>query len=236
LNKQEKIVTMFDDIAKTYDVANRVLSFGVDKSWRKDACNKAFALLGKQKIDSIIDMACGTGDMCEFWDKIANEKDIKIDKITGIDPSSGMLEEAKKKGLNATFIQGEAKDIPCHEGKADIISISYGLRNVVDRKEGLGEFYRVLKDDGLLVILEFTKLPKRNISAKVRDFYMKRVLPLVGGVLSKNFNAYSYLPNSIEDFLTTEKLVSELKEVGFKIEEVKGYSMDISTLFIARKI
>lgn len=227
---------MFDDIAKTYDVANRVLSFGVDKSWRKDACNKAFALLGKQEIDSIIDMACGTGDMCEFWDKIANEKDIKIDKITGIDPSSGMLEEAKKKGLNATFIQGEAKDIPCHEGKADIISISYGLRNVVDRKEGLGEFYRVLKDDGLLVILEFTKLPKRNISAKVRDFYMKRVLPLVGGVLSKNFNAYSYLPNSIEDFLTTEKLVSELKEVGFKIEEVKGYSMDISTLFIARKI
>ncbi len=236
MNKQEKIVTMFDDIAKTYDVANRVLSFGVDKGWRKEACNLTFDKYGKQNIDSILDVACGTGDMCEYWDKIAKEQSIMIDKITGIDPSVGMLEEAKKKGLNANFIKGEAKDLPCKEERADILSISYGLRNVVDRKEGLTEFHRVLKPEGLLVILEFTKLPKQKLSAKVRDFYMKRVLPVVGGFLSKNYNAYNYLPNSIDDFLTKEKLTQELKEVGFKIEVVKGNSMDISTLFIARKI
>ncbi len=236
MNKQEKIVTMFDEIAKTYDVTNRVLSFGVDKSWRRDACLKSFDYLNKKEIDSIIDMACGTGDMCEYWDKIADEKGIKIGKITGIDPSSGMLEEAKKKGINATFVQGEAKDIPCYENSTDILSISYGLRNVVDRVDALKEFHRVLKPDALLVILEFTKLPKQKFSSKVRDFYMKKVLPLIGGALSRNFNAYNYLPNSIEDFLTTQKLISELKESGFEIVEVKGYSMDISTLFIARKL
>ena len=227
---------MFDDIAKTYDVANRILSFGIDKSWRKEACNLTYDKLGTMKIDSILDVACGTGDMCEFWDKIATDRDITIDKITGIDPSVGMLEEAKKKGLKADFIEGQAKDLPCKENRADILSISYGLRNVVDRKEGLTEFHRVLKPDGLLVILEFTKLPKQKISAKVRDFYMKKVLPLVGGFLSKNYNAYTYLPDSIDDFLTTENLTQELQEVGFKIEVVKGNAMDISTLFIARKI
>jgi demethylmenaquinone methyltransferase/2-methoxy-6-polyprenyl-1,4-benzoquinol methylase len=236
LNKQEKIVTMFDDIAKTYDVANRVLSFGIDKSWRKEACDLAFDAYNQTDLDSVLDVACGTGDMCEFWDKIAKERDIKIDKIIGIDPSVGMLEEAKKKGLNATFIEGEAKDLPCKEHHADILSISYGLRNVVDRKEGLREFHRVLKPGGLLVILEFTKLPKQSLVAKIRDFYMKRVLPLVGGLLSKNYNAYNYLPNSIDDFLTTENLTKELKEVGFEIVVVKGNSMDISTLFIAKKI
>ncbi len=236
MNKQEKIVTMFDDIAKTYDVANRVLSFGIDKSWRKEACNLTFEKYGQKEIESILDLACGTGDMCEFWDKIAHEENINIKKITGIDPSVGMLDEAKKKNLNADFIVGEAKDIPCKDNRTDILSISYGLRNVVDRKEGLREFYRVLKPGGLLVILEFTKLPKKSISAKIRDFYMKRVLPLVGGMLSKNYNAYNYLPNSIDDFLTTQKLTEELKEVGFEIETVKGNSMDISTLFIAKKV
>jgi demethylmenaquinone methyltransferase/2-methoxy-6-polyprenyl-1,4-benzoquinol methylase len=226
---------MFDEIAKSYDLANRVLSFGIDKSWRKEACQKSFDYIGKDSIDTIIDMACGTGDMCEYWDKIAKQNSINIGKIIGIDPSIGMLEEAKKKNLNASFIQGEAKDIPANDKSSDIISISYGLRNVVDRKEAIEEFFRVLKNGGYLVILEFTKLPKKSISSKVRDFYMKRVLPLVGGFLSKNFNAYNYLPNSIEEFLTTKKLIQELEESGFKIVETKGYSMDISTLFIARK-
>lgn len=235
MNKQEKIVTMFDEIAKTYDVANRVLSFGVDKSWRRDACVKTYEYLDKNSLQSIVDVACGTGDMCEYWDLIAKEKGISLDKIIGIDPSSGMLEEAKKKGLNAQFIQAQAKDIPLNDDSSDIVSISYGLRNVVDREDALREFYRVLKSGGYLVILEFTKLPKKNIGSKARDFYMKRVLPIVGGILSKNFNAYSYLPNSIEEFLTSQKLVEELKETGFEIVEVKGYSMDISTLFIAKK-
>ena len=146
-----------------------------------------------------------------------------------------MLEEAKKKGLNATFVEAEAKDLPFKDESVDILSISYGLRNVVDRVEGLTEFHRVLKKDGILVILEFTKLKKQTLISYLRDFYMKKILPVIGGILSKNFSAYNYLPNSIDGFLTKEDLVDELKEVGFEVLEAKGYSMDISTLFIARK-
>lgn len=235
MNKQEKIVNMFNNISGTYDVANRVLSFGVDKSWRKDACDKSFKFYDKKEIDTILDVACGTGDMCEFWDKRAKNLEISIKEIVGADPSVGMLQKAKEKNLVAKFVEAEAKKLPFKDASVDIVSISYGLRNVIDRKEGLEEFYRVLKPDGLLVILEFTKLQKASIASRVRDFYMKRVLPLVGGFLSKNYEAYSYLPNSIEGFLTKEMLVCELNEVGFEMREVKGYSMDISTLFIAQK-
>ncbi len=235
MNKQKKIVSMFDEIAKTYDISNRVLSFGIDKSWRRDACERTFQILNKQEIESIIDVACGTGDMCEYWDKIAKQKNLYIKEIIGADPSSGMLEVAKKKSLNATYVIAEAKDLPFKDNKADILSISYGLRNVVDRKEALKEFYRVLKEGGLLVILEFTKLKNENFISKFRDFYMKKILPIVGGVLSKNFSAYKYLPNSIDNFLTKEGLIDELEKIGFQIETTKGYSMDISTLIIARK-
>ncbi len=226
---------MFDNIAGTYDVANRVLSFGVDKGWRKEACNKAFKFYAKKKLDIVLDVACGTGDMCEFWDKEAKNSKILIKEIIGADPSVGMLKKAKEKNLVASFVKAEAKNLPCKDDSVDILSISYGLRNVIDRKEGLEEFYRVLKPGGLLVILEFTKLQKASIASRARDFYMKRILPLVGGFLSKNYEAYSYLPNSIEGFLTKEMLISELNEVGFSIKEAKGYSMDISTLFIAQK-
>ena len=235
MNQQEKIVSMFDNIAGTYDVANRVLSFGVDKGWRKEACDKTYAYYDQKRIPMILDVACGTGDMCEFWSKRAANQAITIDEIYGVDPSSGMLEVAKKKGLDAKFIQAEAKDLPAKDDSVDILSISYGLRNVVDRTEGLREFYRVLKPGGMLVILEFTKLQKQTIPSRVRDFYMKKILPMIGGLLSKNYEAYNYLPNSIEGFLTKERLIDELEETGFRLLEAKGYSMDISTLFIAQK-
>ncbi len=236
MNKQKKIVSMFDEIAPTYDVANRVLSFGVDKSWRKKACDKTFKIYGKKDVDLILDVACGTGDMCEYWLKRGSHNDVKVHKVTGVDPSVGMLEVAKKKHIDASFLEGEAKNLPANSESVDIVSISYGLRNVVDRVEGLNEFNRVLKKGGILTILEFTKLENATLMSKIRDFYMKKILPLVGGLLSKNYEAYNYLPNSIENFLTREKLIKELKEAGFEIEFVKGFSMDISTLFIARKI
>ena len=235
MNKQKKIVSMFDQIAKTYDVSNRVLSFGIDKSWRKDACDKTYEILNQKEITTIIDIACGTGDMCEFWDQRAKELSIELKEIIGADPSRGMLEVAKEKNLNASYVVAGAKDLPFKDNKADIVSISYGLRNVIDRDEGLREFKRVLKPNGLLVILEFTKLKDENFISKLRDFYMKKILPIVGGALSRNFSAYKYLPNSIDNFLTKEKLIQELQEIGFDIEVAKGYSMDISTLIIARK-
>ncbi len=226
---------MFDNIAKTYDISNRVLSFGIDKSWRKIACNKTYKNYNKREIDLIVDVACGTGDMCQYWLKVAKKSRINIDEVIGIDPSKGMLEEARKKEIEAIFLEGEAKSLPIESEKADIVSITYGIRNVVDRVEGIREFNRILKKGGMLVILEFTKEEKPSFTSKIRDFYMKKILPSVGGFLSKNYEAYHYLPNSIDTFLTKEKLIEELEENGFEMVEAKGYSMDISTLFIAKK-
>ena len=233
--KQDKIVEMFDNIASTYDLANRVLSFGIDKQWRRKGCDKAYEILGEDKISQIVDVACGTGDLLLFWRDRAEKKSIKIENFIGIDPSIGMLEVAKEKIDFASFIEGKAQELPIDDNSTDIISISYGIRNVVDRVEALNEFNRALKPNGMVVILEFTKQEKSGFISKITDFYMKKILPTIGGLVSKNYEAYRYLPDSIEEFLTTQMLEDELKEAGFKIKYVKPFSMGISTLLVAQK-
>ncbi|MEA3383177.1 MAG: bifunctional demethylmenaquinone methyltransferase/2-methoxy-6-polyprenyl-1,4-benzoquinol methylase UbiE [Campylobacterota bacterium] len=237
-DNQEDIIKMFNDIAKTYDLANRVLSMGVDKTWRKKACNMAFNFYGKAHITRIVDVACGTGDLMVDWENIVLTNGISIDEIIGVDPSVGMMEVGKTKipHRKNSFIEAGAESMPLEDESADFISISYGIRNVVKRKEGLLEFARVLKKGGLCIILEFTKNDKDNISSKLTKFYMNNMMPHIGGLVSKNKDAYTYLPESIENFITTKQMCEELKEVGLEPIFVKGYSLDISTTFIARKI
>jgi len=233
-NKQQKIVQMFDDIAPTYDKANRVLSMGVDIQWRKKACDETFARY-KKPIDLIVDVACGTGDMMGYWQKRADKKNLKVKKILGVDPSVGMTNVGKEKFPNFQFVISEATHLPLEDESADILSISYGIRNVVQREEAFKEFARVLKRGGYIVILEFTKDDKKGSLYAVKDFYMNRVLPKIGGFISKNKEAYEYLPNSIEGFLTSDMLQNELDNAGFTTEFLKSFSMDISTLLIAKK-
>ena len=235
MDKQKKIVNMFNDIAKTYDIANRVLSFGSDIAWRKKACKKAFDIYNKKDLDKIVDVACGTGDMLGFWKKMASSKDIDVKEYLGIDPSSKMLEVAKEKFPDFNYIEAFAQKMPIESETSDILSITYGIRNVVDRVDAIKEFYRVLKPGGILVILEFTKREKKTLMDSFVEFYMKNILPTVGGIVSGNREAYEYLPNSIDNFLTTEQLVKELKQESFEIIEVKSFSFGISTMFIARK-
>jgi len=233
--KQEKIVTMFDDIASTYDKANRVLSMGIDIQWRKQGCDKAFEILGQSELEQITDVATGTGDLIIYWDEQAKKNAVKVDRYVGIDPSVGMLEVAKEKVDFAEFIVGKAQELPINDESTDVISISYGIRNVVDRMEALHEFYRALKPNGIVVILEFTKQDRSSFIDKMVDFGMKNVLPRVGGLISKNYEAYKYLPDSIEEFLTTEMLEKELESVGFEMKYTKSFSMGISTLLVAQK-
>jgi demethylmenaquinone methyltransferase/2-methoxy-6-polyprenyl-1,4-benzoquinol methylase len=235
-DKQEDIIKMFNDIAKTYDLANRVLSMGVDKIWRRSACNMAYNFYEKPKLDKIVDVACGTGDLMIDWENIATKNSIQIEDIVGVDPSVGMMEVGKTKIPHRTFIEAGAESMPLEDETADIISISYGIRNVVKRKEGLQEFARVLKKDGLCVILEFTKNDKNDMGAKLTKFYMNNMMPHIGGLVSKNKDAYTYLPESIENFITTKQMCQELKDVGLEPIFVKGYSLDMSTTFIARKL
>lgn len=233
--KQEKIVSMFDDIAPTYDTANRVMSMGVDKSWRRKACDLAYKFNGTDSIDKIVDIACGTGDMMDFWRSRADVNGIAIGEIVGVDPSVGMVDVAREKYPKFNYHISKATEIPLEDTSSDILSITYGIRNVVERKEALDEFNRVLKKDGLVVILEFMKNENPSFLGKIRDFYMNKILPKVGGFISNNLEAYEYLPNSIGDFSTVENMQSELETAGFEMLYTKSFSMDISTLLIARK-
>ena len=233
--KQQKIVSMFDDIAPTYDTANRVMSMGVDISWRKKACDLAFEFYAQDEIDRIVDVACGTGDMMGFWKKQAQKSGIAVGELVGVDPSVGMLEVAKEKFPEFTYHTAKATEIPLEDKSGDILSITYGIRNVVERQEAFFEFNRVLKQGGLVVILEFMKDENKNLLKKMRDVYLHKILPYVGGLISKNLEAYTYLPNSIENFVTIQGMYKELEIAGFDILYTKSFSMDISTLIIARK-
>ena len=235
MQKQEKIVDMFSQIAPTYDVANRVLSLGVDVSWRKFACRYMLEIF-KNKSINIVDVACGTGDMMGLWSEISKEFGVEVKSLTGIDPSSGMLKEAKAKFPNFKFIEAYADNTTLASGEAQILSISYGIRNVVERKAALREFNRVLADGGYVVVLEFTKRQKKGFITALRDFYLSKILPKIGGFIPKNKEAYEYLPSSIENFLDAKSFCDELATAGFEIDICKGFSMDISTLFIAKKV
>ncbi|NWF66342.1 MAG: bifunctional demethylmenaquinone methyltransferase/2-methoxy-6-polyprenyl-1,4-benzoquinol methylase UbiE [Campylobacterales bacterium] len=236
MEKQQKIISMFNEISKTYDITNRVLSFGVDKSWRRMACDLAYKFYDKNSIEIIADVACGTGDMCEYWQKRANKNKIDVKTIHGIDPSSGMLDVAKQKLPQFSFTLSSATNLPFEDESVDIISISYGIRNVIDRIDAFKEFRRVLKPNGLLVILEFTKNEKDDFRSKLREFYMKKILPKIGGLVSKNYEAYQYLPDSIDNFLSAKMMRDELQEIGFITKYQKSFSFDISTLLISQKV
>lgn len=235
MTKQEKIVSMFNDIAPTYDRANRVLSMGVDTIWRKKACNLAFGYCPQGKSLSIVDVACGTGDMMGYWGRVASENHIGIQSIVGVDPSEGMVAVGREKFPQLSFHIAPATQLPQGENSADIVSISYGIRNVMERQEALGEFHRVLKTGGLVVILEFMKNENPSPLGKIRDWYMNNILPRIGGMISNNYEAYRYLPDSIEGFLTVAKMKQELEAAGFEMLYTQSFSMDISTLMIARK-
>ena len=227
---------MFDAIAPTYDKANRVMSMGVDRSWRKKGCDKAFGFYGKPSVDLIVDVACGTGDMMDYWKQRSLQKQVQVKKILGVDPSEGMVGVGREKFPDFEFAISKATALPVEDASADMLSISYGIRNVIEREAALAEFHRALKSGGMVVILEFMKNENPSLLGKVRDVYMNRVLPKIGGYISKNREAYEYLPNSIEGFLTVEGMRRELEAAGFELLFVKSFSMDISTLMIARKV
>ena len=235
IEKQEKIVEMFDNIAPTYDRANRVLSMGIDKTWRKKACDLAYKMYDQKEIDLILDIACGTGDMMDYWMRRAQASDIQVTKLLGVDPSNGMVDVAREKFPKFDYAISKATEIPVEDAQADFLSISYGIRNVVERQDALQEFNRVLKPGGFVVILEFMKRQNPGVLPKITDFYLNKVLPKIGGAISNNKEAYEYLPNSIEGFLTLEKMHEELEDAGFEVCYSKSFSMNISSLVIARK-
>ncbi|MDR0664254.1 MAG: bifunctional demethylmenaquinone methyltransferase/2-methoxy-6-polyprenyl-1,4-benzoquinol methylase UbiE [Helicobacteraceae bacterium] len=234
MDRQQAIIQMFDDISPTYDRLNRILSFGVDRRWRANGCLAALKTFDGDKA-TLIDVATGTGDLILFWRKAATKLRKTIERAIGVDPSQNMLDIAATKPLNALFIKSEAAAIPLEDCAADLLSVSYGIRNVVEIDKAIAEFYRLLKPNGVLLILEFMNRKQKTIFDRLASFYLGRVLPAIGKFISKDPRAYSYLPESIESFLTAEELADKLKNAGFTIEQIKDETFGISARFIARK-
>lgn len=193
----------------------------------------------------IADIACGTGDMLLQWHTQASKQNFIIDTLIGIDPSKEMLKIAKQKiqkklesskSPKVLIKVGEAKNLSMLEKESvDILSISYGLRNVLEYERALSEFWRVLKPSGVLVVLDFFKKPNPSLLDRFVGIYTRTILPFVGWAISRNYEAYKYLPNSMDSFVSQQKLAQDLQSLGFKQVQIKGYSANISHLVLGVK-
>lgn len=205
---------MFGRIARRYDAANRLCSFGVDRGWRRRLVAAAVAAHPAR----VLDLATGSGDVA-FSLARALPGDVAV---VGMDFCLPMLEEAEKKretegcgrkpGL--TFEPGDALNLPAPDGAFGAITIAFGFRNLADRARALREMRRVLKPGGVLLILEFSQ-PNRGLRG-VYGFYLRRILPRIGGWVTGDRSAYEYLCTSIEGFPNRQALAKELVQAGFR--------------------
>jgi len=221
---------MFDNIAPKYDFLNHFLSLGIDKLWRK----KAIRILSAYKSDFLLDVATGTGDFA-----VAAAK-LKPRKIIGFDLSEQMLNvgrtKVKRLGLDEVieFQKGDSEAMPFSDKQFDAITVGFGVRNFENLENGLKEFVRVLKSDGVVIVLEFSK-PKYFPMKQLYSFYFFGILPLIGRMVSKDSSAYSYLPESVMAFPDDQKFLSILHKVGFSRTSQKRLSFGIATIYIAQK-
>ena len=228
--KKEQVEEMFDSIAPTYDRLNRLLSMRIDKQWRKNV----ISLLKKQQPNSILDIATGTADLAIAMNKLQPEQ------LIGLDLSEEMLAVGRKK-LKAKqlekqieLVKGDSEDLPFENESFDAITCAFGVRNFGNLRAGLREMCRVVKQDGQVIILEFSK-PSNKIFQKLYYFYFFNVLPFVGNLLSGDKRAYTYLPESVKAFPSGDEFATELKESGFKTVLCKPQTFGICTIYQAKK-
>ncbi|ADR19677.1 bifunctional demethylmenaquinone methyltransferase/2-methoxy-6-polyprenyl-1,4-benzoquinol methylase UbiE [Calditerrivibrio nitroreducens] len=223
--KSKQIQKMFNNIAPKYDLLNRLLSFRRDVYWRKKSIN----LLNISDGMTILDLACGTGDMI-----IQLRKKIKDVNIIGADFSKNMLDIARQKGVMNPLINADAHYLPFKDGSFDRIMIAFGFRNVVNKEIGLKELFRVLKPGGILCILEFSQ-PEGKIFSKIYRFYFQKVLPFIGGLISGNRNAYSYLPDSVYKFPKKDDYKKMILNAGFEKADFNFMTFGICNAAICYK-
>lgn len=207
--KPEQVREMFSSIAGRYDLLNRLLSLGVDQSWRKTATQ--LALQNQPK--TVLDVATGTADFA-----LMLKKTLPSATVIGSDFVPAMLDvgrqKAKQQCIDITLEEGDALNLPYADQSFDSLTCAFGFRNFANYEKGLQEFHRVLKPGGRAVILEFPPPQKGLFGAMVR-FYFRTVLPTLGAIISGKKNAYTYLPESIMAFPDPEKLRKMMEETGF---------------------
>jgi demethylmenaquinone methyltransferase/2-methoxy-6-polyprenyl-1,4-benzoquinol methylase len=230
-SKKEQVSRMFDGIAPYYDFLNRLLSLGIDTIWRKRAIDQ----LKDRKPQYILDVATGTADVA-----LEMARRLKPEKITGLDIAPQMLdigrEKVRKKGLESVIelIVGDSENLPFEDNTFDALTVAFGVRNFEHLERGLQEMYRVLKPDGKLVVLEFSK-PRVFPFKQLYDFYFRNILPAVGRFTSKDPRAYRYLYESVQAFPDREQFTNILSKTGYKSNQCIPLTLGICSIYTGVK-
>ncbi len=220
VDKAARVNRMFSAIAPSYDLNNRLHSMGMDQYWRSVAVKMGAVQAG----DTIVDVACGTGDLTLKFAKrlraVRGETKASAGEVMGIDFTYEMLPIARQKaeqrgGTRPRFVQGDAMGLPLADGSADVVSIAFGIRNVSDWGKAIEEFWRVLRPGGRLIILEFS-LPTNFLLRGFYNFYFRKVMPITATLISGDRSgAYKYLPESVNTFISREAMQERMKGAGF---------------------
>lgn len=230
-SKKEQVAEMFDNIAPKYDFLNRSLSMGIDVLWRR----KAIKMLAELKPQDVLDVATGTGDVAlEIY------KQLKPQRIVGLDLSPGMLEVGKqkvvKKGLADTIemVVGDSENLPFEDNTFDAITVAFGVRNFENLNAGLAEMNRVLKPGGKLIVLEFSH-PKSFPFKQIYWAYFNHILPFFGRMVSKDASAYTYLPESVKQFPDGNAFIERLNQTGYQNPTQRQLTFGIASIYAAVK-
>ena len=216
---------MFGSIATRYDLANHVLSCGIDFYWRA----RAAAIVDAWHPHTIADLATGTGDLA-----LAIQKRLPYAEVTGVDFLPKMLELAQRKGLRRVVL-ADAMKLPFDDASFDCVTIAFGLRNLENCSAALTEMWRVLKAKGHLLVLEFS-LPTTPLLRAAYRFYLHRFLPLLGSFLTQKKSAYDYLGDSIENFPGGNNTMCELmRGTGYISPNFEPLTGGIVTIYTATK-
>ncbi len=223
---------LFTAIAVRYDLLNHLLSWNIDRRWRK----KLVDFAGVKPGERILDLCTGTGDIAIRFARMHETKE-----ITGIDFSEAMLKTAKrkiKKGKlesKIRLLQGDALHLPFENGSFDVVSIGFGLRNLTDRESGIYETVRILKDGGRVLILEFSP-PQHTLFGWGYNVYLKTVIPVLGGMVSGSMEAYRYFSASIADFLKPYEVTELMRKVGLKNIQAESLTGGIAYIYKGEKV
>jgi demethylmenaquinone methyltransferase/2-methoxy-6-polyprenyl-1,4-benzoquinol methylase len=229
-SKKEEVAEMFNNISANYDFLNHFLSLGIDHLWRK----KAIKQLKNLEVKKVIDIATGTGDFA-----IASLK-LNPDEVIGVDISSGMLEvgakKMKNKGHDKTIkmILGDSENLAFEDNYFDALTVGFGVRNFENLEKGLSEMLRVIRPGGKIVILEFSK-PKKFPVKQVFSFYSNYFIPFFGKRISKDPQAYAYLPESVAAFPEGNEFENILKKLDYKSVQSIILSGGIATIYTGTK-
>lgn len=229
--KKGQVKKMFDRIAPYYDFLNRLLSLGIDTIWRK----KAIKTLREINPKIILDVATGTGDLA-----LEAQRQLNPDKIIGVDIAVQMLDIGRKKIAKRNLseiiemVEGDSENLPFEDNSFDAITVAFGVRNYQNLEKGLKEMNRVLRKDGKLVVLEFSK-PRIFPFKQLFNFYFRHILPLIGRITSKDPRAYSYLYESVQAFPDYDAFTSILEKCGYADCKWKSLSLGICSIYTGIK-